>query len=82
MGVMASDTRLSHGDIGIDRLKIPPAAALDITRMGLVGMFKNGLQPRPFEVRGRTISFVYRPETHQPVSNTTIFFGHKARRID
>src|SRR5688500_12888174 len=42
MSIMATDTGLSHGNIGIDRLKIPPSTAVDVSRIRLLRLFQNG----------------------------------------
>src|SRR5215467_9251154 len=65
--VMASNTGLGHGQVGVDRLEISTPFKFGESNIRAVWLRDEGPKPFPLELGGRSILFVNRPQTDQPV---------------
>ena len=67
--VMASNTGLGHGQVGVDRLEIAAPFQFGESNIRAVWLRDEGPKPFPLELGGRRILCVNRPQTDQPVAD-------------
>lgn len=75
MSIVATDTGLGNGQIGVHRFKIPVCTYLRDSGVGTIGLSQDGTESDTLERVRRDIAFVDRPQADQAVLHPEAFLA-------